>query len=162
MNANLESEVTQLHAEICAGLADPNRILILYELSQSPRNVTELSTNLKMPQPLVSRHLKVLRERGMVIPKRLGTVIQYTLADKRLIQALDLLRAVMRDGLTKRAELTELREAAIDLGVRLMPCQMSMDVMEINCDHLIPETTEPVGVATMLEHAKESSIHFFI
>jgi ArsR family transcriptional regulator len=107
MNANLESEITQLHAEICAGLADPNRILILYELSQSPHNVTELSTNLKMPQPLVSRHLKVLRERGMVIPKRKGTVIEYTLADERLIQALDLLRAVMRDGLAKRAELVE-------------------------------------------------------
>lgn len=107
MNASLESEVTQLHAEICAGLADPNRILILYELSQSPRNVTELSTNLQMPQPLVSRHLKVLRERGMVIPTRMGTVIQYALSDDRLIQALDLLRAVMRDGLTKRAELVE-------------------------------------------------------
>jgi Predicted transcriptional regulators len=107
MNTNLESEITQLHAEICAGLADPNRILILYELSQSPRNVTELSTNLKMPQPLVSRHLKTLRERGMVISNRRGTVIQYTLADVRLIQALDLLRAVMRDGLTKRAELIE-------------------------------------------------------
>jgi DNA-binding transcriptional ArsR family regulator len=107
MNANLELEVTQLHAEICAGLADPNRILILYELSQSPYNVTELSTHLKMPQPLVSRHLKVLRERGMVIPRRKGTVIQYSLADDRLIQALDLLRAVMRDGLAKRAELVE-------------------------------------------------------
>jgi len=107
MNGNLASEITQLHAEVCAGLADPNRILILYELSQSPRNVTELSTNLKMPQPLVSRHLKVLRERGMVIPNRKGTVIQYSLADDRLIQALDLLRAVMRDGLTKRAELIE-------------------------------------------------------
>ena len=107
MNGNLASEITQLHAEVCAGLADPNRILILYELSHSPRNVTELSTNLKMPQPLVSRHLKVLRERGMVIPNRKGTVIQYSLADDRLIQALDLLRAVMRDGLTKRAELIE-------------------------------------------------------
>ena len=59
-------------------------------------------------------------------------------------------------------QLPELREAAISLGVKLMPCQMSMDVMEINCDHLISETTEPVGVATMLEHAKESSIQFFI
>ena len=91
MNSTLETEVLQLHAEICAGLADPNRILILYELSQSSRNVTELSTNLKMPQPLVSRHLKVLRERGMVLAERHGTVVEYTLADSRLIQALDLL-----------------------------------------------------------------------
>ena len=59
-------------------------------------------------------------------------------------------------------QLPELRDAAIALGVQLMPCQMSMDVMEITCDDLIPETTEPVGVATMLEHAKESDIQFFI
>lgn len=107
MNMSLETEVTQLHAEICAGLADPNRILILYELSQSTRNVTELATNLNMPQSLVSRHLKILRERGMVFSNRKGTVIEYSLADDRLIQALDLLRAVMRDGLAKRAELIE-------------------------------------------------------
>lgn len=107
MNTNLEIEITQLHAEVCAGLADPNRIMILYALSQSPRNVTELCNELKMAQPLVSRHLKVLRERGMVTTKRHGTIIQYTLADDRLIQALDLLRAVMREGLTRRAELVE-------------------------------------------------------
>ncbi len=107
MNSALETEVVQLHAQVCAGLADPNRILILYELSQSPRNVTELATNLKMPQPLVSRHLKVLRERGMVLAERHGTVVEYKLADQRLIEALDLLRAVLRDTLTKGAELAE-------------------------------------------------------
>ena len=105
MNKTLEAEVTQLHAEICAGLADPNRILLLYALSQSPRNVTELCNELEMSQPLVSRHLKVLRERGMVTSERRGTAIVYSLGDVRLIQALDLLRAVMHDGLTKRAEL---------------------------------------------------------
>lgn len=59
-------------------------------------------------------------------------------------------------------QLPELRQAAIDLGVQLLPCQMSMDVMEITCDHFIPEVAEPVGVATMLEHASESNIQFFI
>jgi peroxiredoxin family protein len=39
---------------------------------------------------------------------------------------------------------------------------MSMRVMEIDCNDLIPEAEEPVGVATMLEHANESSIQFFI
>ncbi len=107
MNKILETEVNQLHAEICAGLADPNRIMILYSLSQGPRNVTELCNELNMSQPLVSRHLKILRERGMVTTRRLGTIIEYALADERLVQALDLLRAVMRDGLTKRAELVE-------------------------------------------------------
>jgi len=107
MNKTLEAEVTQLHAEICAGLADPNRILILYTLSHSPRNVTEMCNELDMPQPLVSRHLKVLRERGMVTTERRGTIVIYSLADKRLTEALDLLRAAMRDMLTRRAELVE-------------------------------------------------------
>ena len=110
MNSALETEILQLHAEICAGLADPNRIMILYTLSQGPRNVTEIYSELDMLQPLVSRHLKVLRERGMVTSERHGTTVIYSLADNRLIQALDLLRAVMHDNLAKRAELVNALE----------------------------------------------------
>ena len=103
----LEAEITQLHAEICGGLADPNRILILYALSQGSRNVTDLCNELNMTQPSASRHLKVLRERGMVTTERRGTVIIYSLGDVRLVEALDLLRAAMRDILAKRAVLVE-------------------------------------------------------
>jgi len=105
MNSALENEILQLHAEICGGLADTNRIMILYTLAQGPRNVTEIYSELGMAQSLVSRHLKILRERGMVITERRGTVIVYSLADDRLIQALDLLRSVMHDNLAKRVEL---------------------------------------------------------
>ena len=107
MNKTLEAEVTQLHAEICAGLADSNRILILYALSQSSHNVTELCNELEMPQPLVSRHLKVLRERGMVTTERHGVVVVYSLGDRRLIEALDLLRAVMHANISRRAKLIQ-------------------------------------------------------
>jgi peroxiredoxin family protein len=58
--------------------------------------------------------------------------------------------------------LSELRDACIALGVKLIPCEMSMRVMEIDCEDLIPETEEPVGVAVMLEHANESSVQYFI
>src|SRR3972149_11074443 len=101
MNPILEQEVNQLHAEVCAGLADPKRILILYELANRPRNVTDLAASLNLNQPLVSRHLKVLRERGMVVATRVGPAAGYRLGDKRLIQALDLLRAVLRGTLSR-------------------------------------------------------------
>lgn len=107
MNKTLEFEVDQLHAEICAGLAEPKRILILYELAARPRNVSELAADLELPQPLVSRHLKVLRERSMVIAERDGAAVQYRIADHRLIEALDILRAILRDQLTRRAELAD-------------------------------------------------------
>jgi len=105
MNQSLEQEVSQLHAEICAGLADPTRILILYELSGNACNVTELAEVLNLSQPMVSRHLKVLRDRGMVIATRIGPAVEYKVSDPRLVQALDLLRAVLRDTLSRRAEL---------------------------------------------------------
>lgn len=105
MNKTLEHEVDQLHAEICAGLAEPTRILILYALAESARNVTELANDLSLSQPMVSRHLKVLRERGMVTATRLGAAVEYQLADRRLIEALDLLRSLLRDNLSRRAEL---------------------------------------------------------
>jgi peroxiredoxin family protein len=58
--------------------------------------------------------------------------------------------------------LHELRQMAIDLGVKLLPCGMSMDVMEIGREHLIPEATEPVGVATFIEHSQQSQTTLFI
>jgi peroxiredoxin family protein len=60
------------------------------------------------------------------------------------------------------AQLPELREACIALGVKFLPCQMSMDVMEIVKDDFIPEAEQAVGVAVMLEHAQESSMMYFI
>lgn len=60
------------------------------------------------------------------------------------------------------ASLQELRDLAIELGVKFMPCQMTMDVMEIARKDLIPQTTEPVGVAKFIEESNESSATMFI
>ncbi len=103
----LAQEISQLEADFCFALSDPTRLLILYALSDVPHNVTELSNELEVIQPTVSRHLKVLRDRGLVYTVRQGTTVTYHLADPRLIQALDLLRTVMRDRLAYRAGLME-------------------------------------------------------
>lgn len=105
VNPTLKEEVIQLEADFCAALSDPTRIFILYALNERSQNVTELTNELGIPQPTTSRHLKVLRERGLVYTERQGTVITYHLADQRVIQALDLLRSAMRDRLNQRANL---------------------------------------------------------
>ena len=107
MDRTLIEEVNLLHAQMCQGLADPTRILILYLLAESPRHVTELAEMSGASQPTVSRHLKVLRDRGLVTATREGNTIRYTLRDARVIQALDLLRAVMADVLSEQAGLAE-------------------------------------------------------
>ena len=49
-----------------AVIAEPNRRAILSMLSSSERSVGELIEELRLPQPSVSKHLKVLREGGFV------------------------------------------------------------------------------------------------
>ena len=107
MDERLEQEVNLLHAHVCQALADPKRILILYALAEKPRYVSELADYLDLPQPTVSRHLKVLRDRSLVNTSRNGATVHYSLTDKRVVEALDLLRALLADTLTQQAELAQ-------------------------------------------------------
>ena len=107
ISQNLAQEIVHLQADFCSALSDPTRLLILYTLSEQPCNVNELTSELNLNQPTTSRHLKVLRERGLVDAQRAGTTITYSRADTRLIDASDLLRAVMRDRIAHHANLME-------------------------------------------------------
>jgi peroxiredoxin family protein len=62
----------------------------------------------------------------------------------------------------KITPLAELLKTAIGLGVKLFPCQMSMEVMEIKREDLIDEVQETCGVAAMLEMAYRSKATLFI
>jgi peroxiredoxin family protein len=71
-----------------------------------------------------------------------------------------LFNKMMRD---KRVPaLEEMRETAIDLDVHLLACKMSMDVLEITREDLIPEVENVVGVATFVKEAANSKIQLFI
>ena len=59
------------------------------------------------------------------------------------------------------ASVEQLREASIDLDVRLIGCQMTMDVFGFSKDEFIPEC-EIGGAATFLEFAADSNVNLFI
>jgi ArsR family transcriptional regulator len=107
MDERLEQEVILLHAHVCQALADPKRILILYALAEKPRYVSELADRLDIPQPTVSRHLKVLRDRSLVTTERNGAAVYYSLTDGRVVDALDLLRSVLANVLAQQAQLAQ-------------------------------------------------------
>jgi len=113
INPTLTEEITALHANICSALADPRRILILYALSEKPCNVSELASDLGISQPSASRHLILLRERGLLTAQRDGQSVVYTLSDKRIIQALDLLRGVLTSKIINQAALVETENIGI-------------------------------------------------
>lgn len=58
--------------------------------------------------------------------------------------------------------LPELRKMAVDMGVKLLACQMSMEMMEIDREDLIDEVSEVVGAMTYIAEAKDADITLFI
>lgn len=112
--AHLFNELQLLHDRVCRAIGDPKRLMILYALHDGPRYVVELAEQLEFPQPTVSRHLNALFHGGLVKKDRQGQSVYYSLSDDRIIQALDLMRALLRDRTEMLARVTALPSAADD------------------------------------------------
>ncbi len=91
----LDEELELLHERICPALSHPLRMKILYLLNEKAMNVGELTVEMGIPQSTVSRHLSVLRERGLVRAEREGTTIWYALAEPELATVIDILRGIL-------------------------------------------------------------------
>ncbi len=117
MKPSLQAEINLLHSELCGALADPKRIMILYALADNSMNVTELVQSLEIPQPTISRHLKTLRERGLVTATRDAQSVYYALTDKRVIEALDILRVVLADLLDNQRTLAQSLNQSLNSGL---------------------------------------------
>jgi peroxiredoxin family protein len=60
------------------------------------------------------------------------------------------------------ATITELREMAIEAGVNLIGCQMTVDLFGFSAADFIPEVKEYVGAATFLPLARDADVSLFI
>jgi len=67
--------------KVMKALSDPNRVKILKMLQQKTLCVCEIQAALKIAQPTVSKHLKVLEDAGMVSYRKDGLWVNYQLAD---------------------------------------------------------------------------------
>jgi DNA-binding transcriptional ArsR family regulator len=90
-------EIYELHARVCKAIADGKRLLIINELRDGPRTVSELVAALQISQANVSQHLAILRDRGIVSARRSGSNIHYSLTSKKVLEAVDLLYEFMTE-----------------------------------------------------------------
>lgn len=79
-------------------------------MGEGKKSVGEVMNELGTNRATVSRHLRVLRECSMVNGERDGVRVYYSLADDRVIEALDLLRKVLASILAQRKVLAEALE----------------------------------------------------
>jgi len=61
-------------------LADRTRLTVMEILMEGPKHVTDLNTVLGLDQSLLSHHLKILRDAGLVKAVRDGKAVLYSLA----------------------------------------------------------------------------------
>ena len=100
-------ELYRLKAELCKTFADPNRLIIIEELRSGEKSVGDLVRILEIRQAAVSRHLAVLRERGVVQSRREGNSIFYSLTDAKIGEACDLVHKILLNQVEKNRQLAE-------------------------------------------------------
>lgn len=105
MDPKVKQEIYALYAGLCKALADPKRLLIIEALRAGPVTVGDLAEEFGLSQPNVSQHLAILRDRGVVTADRSGNNVYYSLANRKVLRALDILREVMAEQLAERGKL---------------------------------------------------------
>lgn len=88
-------ELFKRKAELCKTFSDPKRLMILNELRNGERSVSDLVEALQAPQAVVSRHLSILRNHGVVTTRREGVCIYYRLVNLKIIEACDIVHEIM-------------------------------------------------------------------
>ncbi len=80
----LEAAASRLRA-----IGHPMRIAIIELLEQKPLNVTEIYTELNIEQAAASHHLNVLKNKNMLVSRRRGKKIFYSLRNHALTELID-------------------------------------------------------------------------
>jgi ArsR family transcriptional regulator len=92
----------KLKSKIFNALADPARLEILEFLSSGEKCVCEIIPHLGLIQPLVSRHLKILKESGIVKDRKDGNKRFYSLTNPKICSVIDAVTPELARALTEQ------------------------------------------------------------
>ncbi len=95
---------------VMKALSDPNRVKIIKMLQRKIMCVCEIQDALKISQPSVSKHLKILEQAGLVDYKKDGLWVNYYLADGSSSPYVASLLGNLRHWLEDDSEVLELME----------------------------------------------------
>ncbi len=85
-----EMKMLMKQADLCQSLTHPFRLKILQMLGESRKNVSEIMEATNKPQPFISQHLRVLREKKVVQTERDGNEVFYSLSDPKIVKICEL------------------------------------------------------------------------
>ena len=100
MSAKMENQ-NRFKSIVFHALSDPIRLEILSYLRDGEKCVCEIVPHLSLIQPLVSRHLKILKDAGIIKCRKDGTKRMYSIVDSRIFNIVDDLNSELVNALTK-------------------------------------------------------------
>jgi DNA-binding transcriptional ArsR family regulator len=93
MSTNLELNSMRDSADVVVNvlksLANTDRLIILCHLAQQELNVSQIENMTDIKQPTLSQQLMMLRKSDVVMTRRAGKQIFYSIKDQHLIQVLN-------------------------------------------------------------------------
>jgi ArsR family transcriptional regulator len=95
----MPQQLPNFKSEFFKALAHPIRIGILDSLRDGEKGVNELSEILKIEPANVSQQLAILRVRNIVVGRKAGSNVYYTVSDPTLFQLLDVAREIFNNHL---------------------------------------------------------------
>jgi|YelNatPaOPRAMG01_1025707.scaffolds.fasta_scaffold80506_1 DNA-binding transcriptional ArsR family regulator len=98
------NDLNMARAKIFKCLGDPLRLNIICCLKDGEKCVSDMIPLLKTVQPLISRHLKILRSCGLVSFRRDKNRKPYRVVDKRIFDIIDMVGTDLVNSLSKIAE----------------------------------------------------------
>jgi ArsR family transcriptional regulator len=102
MSTTMENQ-NRFKSTVFHALSDPIRLEIIMYLRDGEKCVCEIVPHLNLIQPLVSRHLKILKDAGLVRCRKDGTKRMYSIVDSRIYLIVDALTSELLSALTKEA-----------------------------------------------------------
>ena len=95
----LPKEAFEKNALIYKILANPKRLEILNLLKREETSVEDLLKITKLPKANLSQHLALMRHNGLVIPRRAGLNIYYSIIDPRIVEPCKILHELRHQDL---------------------------------------------------------------
>jgi ArsR family transcriptional regulator len=97
----MPDSLRRFKAEVFQALAHPTRIAILEELREGELAAGTIIERLGMEQANVSQHLAVLRSKQIVVNRKAGNQVFYSVRDRLIIEMLDLMRRYFQSHLSE-------------------------------------------------------------
>src|SRR3974377_2297928 len=88
----MSDALRQFKSEIFQGLANPTRIAMVELLCGGDLSAGQLIEKLGIEQANASQHLAVLRAKQIVVARKVGNQVYYSISDRALIEILEILR----------------------------------------------------------------------